>query len=164
MSSQSHCQAGNSQGGVEGWDASIEFSFSCFQVTILPCSVGDWWMKHTWGTVVEWSWQRKSKYLEKKNLFPVPLYPPHIPHGLPCDWNRSFSARGRQLTTWVMTLLDELSLAFKQIKQSHIDTSWVSRQPWGSFEFQPPPDMLLEYRCRPFPYAVHNFIPDANSI
>jgi hypothetical protein len=106
--------------------------------------------------------ERKSKYLEK-TLFPMPLYRPQIPHGLPCDWNRSFTARGRQLTTWVMTQLDELSLAFKQIKQSYIDKSCVSRQPWSSFEFQPPPDKLLEYRCRPFPYAVHNFIPCPNS-
>jgi hypothetical protein len=107
---------------------------------------------------------KETEVLRGKNLFPVPLYPPQIPHGLPCDWNRSFTARGRHLTTWVVTLLDELSLAVKQIKQSHIDTSWVSRQPWGSFEFHPTPDKPMEFICRPFLYAMRNFISYPNSI
>jgi len=43
-------------------------------------SVGGRWMNE-YGAMVEWYWEGKTEVLGE-NLFPVPLFPPHISHGL----------------------------------------------------------------------------------
>jgi hypothetical protein len=50
-----------------------------------------------WRATVEWYWQGKTEELGEKPV-PVPLRPPHIPHGL----TRSSAVRGRRQTTWAM--------------------------------------------------------------
>jgi hypothetical protein len=52
-----------------------------------------------WRATVEWYWQEKTEELGEKPV-PVPLFPPHIPHGLTRARTRASAVRGRRLTTW----------------------------------------------------------------
>jgi hypothetical protein len=51
------------------------------------------------GAPVEWNWQGKTEILGEKPV-PVPLCPPHIPHGLTRHRTQSSAVRGRRLTAW----------------------------------------------------------------
>lgn len=58
---------------------------------------GPRWHISEYGATVEWYWQGKTKKLGKRPV-PVPLYPPHIPHGV--TWVRSWASMVRN---WRLT-------------------------------------------------------------